>query len=219
MGIKDTEIRTSVRCKWLDTEDIPTIFSLADRLETNSDCELYLQSRRRLAKAELSGDVSKKAQAHLAALLSSQASGSSTPALTKPKRGKRPRTRPLNLRSNRSNTNSSSRSRNKTTNNQTKILNSTGTNSTMINNGTITNITNTNLNNLVAPTEAAARTAGPREAPIRRALTLRRTWDSGCERRRSLKRKFGPSSRPNRRAARRRIRRSPSSSPRSVDRW
>ena len=83
MGIKDTEIRNSVRCKWLDTEDIPTILSLADRLETNSDCELYLQSRRRLAKAELSGDVSKKAQAHLAALLSSQASGSSTPAADK----------------------------------------------------------------------------------------------------------------------------------------
>ena len=88
MGIKDTEIRNSVRCKWLDTEDIPTILSLADRLETNSDCELYLQSRRRLAKAELSGDVSKKAQAHLAALLSSQASGGSTPAADKAKKGK-----------------------------------------------------------------------------------------------------------------------------------
>ena len=88
MGIKDTEIRNSVRCKWLDTEDIPTILSLADRLETNKDCELYHQSRRRLAKAELSGDTSKKAQAHLAALLSHQASGSSTPPADKAKKGK-----------------------------------------------------------------------------------------------------------------------------------
>ena len=87
MGIKDTEIRNSVRYKWLDTEDIPTILSHADKLETNSDCEQYLQNRRKLAKAELSGDTSKKAQAHLAALLSHQTSGGSTPPTDKSKKG------------------------------------------------------------------------------------------------------------------------------------
>ena len=87
MGIRDTEIRKRVRDKWLDTEDIPAILSLADRLETNSDCEQYLQTRRKLAKAELSGDTSKKAQAHLAALLSHQTSGGSTPPTDKSKKG------------------------------------------------------------------------------------------------------------------------------------
>ena len=85
MGIKDTEIRNSVRYKWLDTEDIPTILSHADKLETNSDCEQYLQNRRKLAKAELSGN--KTAQAHLAALLSHQTSGGSTPPTDKSKKG------------------------------------------------------------------------------------------------------------------------------------